>query len=59
MKRYDFIRQLVDKGCYLNRHGKKHDIYANPRNGKKTLVPRHSEIALTLCQVIKKQLGLD
>jgi len=59
VKRYDLIRQLVDKGCYLNRHGKKHDIYANPRNGKKAPIPRHQEITNTLCLVIKKQLGLS
>ena len=26
MKRRELIRELVDAGCYLNRHGKKHDI---------------------------------
>nr|VFJ50747.1 MAG: hypothetical protein BECKFW1821A_GA0114235_102830 [Candidatus Kentron sp. FW]VFJ52846.1 MAG: hypothetical protein BECKFW1821B_GA0114236_101321 [Candidatus Kentron sp. FW] len=34
MKRGNFIRELVDARCYLKRHGKKHDIYANPVNGK-------------------------
>ncbi len=35
MKRHELIRELIDAGCYLKRHGKKHDIYANPKNGKK------------------------
>lgn len=58
MKRGVFIRELVEMGCYLKRHGSKHDIYANPANGTQTPVPRHSEIKETLCQLIKKQLGL-
>jgi mRNA interferase HicA len=37
VRRRQFIRELVEAGCYLQRHGKKHDIYANPRTGKKPL----------------------
>lgn len=59
MKRHDFIRELIDAGCYLRRHGGKHDIYANPKNGRKAPVPRHSEIKQTLCELIRKQLGLE
>ncbi|MFU8787696.1 MAG: type II toxin-antitoxin system HicA family toxin [Methylobacter sp.] len=44
MKRRNFIRELVEAGCYLKRHGNKHDIYANPINGRQTPIPRHSEI---------------
>jgi len=58
MKRRDFNRELVDAGCYLKRHGKRHDIYVNPKNGKKAPVPRHTDIKHTLCQLIKKQLGV-
>ncbi|MEW6102973.1 MAG: type II toxin-antitoxin system HicA family toxin [bacterium] len=58
MKRYDFIRELVDKGCYLKRHGAKHDIYVNPKQGKKAPIPRHLEIKESLCRLIRKQLGL-
>ena len=58
MKRRDFIRELVDDGCYLKRHGSKHDIYVNPGNGKKAPVPRHSEIKRSLCELIKKQLAI-
>ena len=39
MKRTIFIRELVNSGCYLKRHGKKHDIYANPHNGKQAPIP--------------------
>ena len=59
MKRNYLIRELEAKGCYLKRHGKKHDIYANPRNGKKAPVPRHTEIMDTLCELIKHQLGIE
>ncbi len=44
MKRVEFVREIVGAGCYLKRHGKKHDIYANPKNDKKAPVPRHTEI---------------
>nr|VFJ99645.1 MAG: HicA toxin of toxin-antitoxin [Candidatus Kentron sp. H]VFK01133.1 MAG: HicA toxin of toxin-antitoxin [Candidatus Kentron sp. H]VFK04140.1 MAG: HicA toxin of toxin-antitoxin [Candidatus Kentron sp. H] len=58
MKRGRFIRELVDAECYLKRHGKRHDIYANPMNGKQAPIPRHPEIKETLCRLIRKQLGV-
>ncbi|MFW6138422.1 MAG: type II toxin-antitoxin system HicA family toxin [Spirochaetota bacterium] len=58
MKREEFIRSIVKAGCYLKRRGSSHDIYTNPKNGKKAPVPRHTEIKDSLCLLIKKQLGL-
>jgi len=58
VKRNAFIREMVDAGCYLKRHGKKHDIYMNPENGRKAPIPRHPEIKESLCELIRKQLGL-
>jgi len=58
VKRNDLIKELVSAGCYLKRHGAKHDVYINPKNGRKAPVPRHMEIKNTLCELIKKQLGL-
>jgi len=58
VKRGNFIRELVKAGCYLKRHGKKHDIYANPNNGKHAPVPRHAEIKESLCKLIRNQLGI-
>ena len=58
MKRKEFIKELVEAGCYLKRRGSKHDIYVNPKNGRKAPVPRHTEIKKTLCELIRKQLGL-
>jgi predicted RNA binding protein YcfA (HicA-like mRNA interferase family) len=58
MKRGQFVRELVAEGCYLKRHGSRHDIYANPQTGKQALVPRHPEIKETLCKLIRQQLGI-
>jgi mRNA interferase HicA len=58
MKRRALIRELVKSGCYLKRRGKRHDIYMNPRNGRKSPVPRHTELKDNLCEVIRRQLGL-
>lgn len=58
MKRRAFLKELTQAGCYLKRHGKRHDLYANPRNGRKAPIPRHSEIKDSLCAVIRRQLGL-
>jgi mRNA interferase HicA len=58
VRRREFIRELVAAGCYLQRHGKKHDIYANPRTGKKAPVPRYSDVKESLCELIRRQLGL-
>ena len=58
MKRGELIRELLDKGCVLKRHGANHDIYLNPTNGRKAPIPRHAEIKNTLCDLIRKQLGV-
>lgn len=58
MKRRDLVRELVGEGCYLKRHGRRHDIYINPKNGRKAPIARHTEIKESLCELIKRQLGL-
>ncbi|MEJ5378527.1 MAG: type II toxin-antitoxin system HicA family toxin [bacterium] len=58
MKRHELIRELVNAGCFLKRHGAGHDIYMNPRNGRKAPIPRHSEIKDSLCDLLRRQLGL-
>jgi mRNA interferase HicA len=58
VKRGNFIRELVNAGCYLKRHGSKHDIYMNLNNGKQAPVPRHPEIKEILVKQIKRQLGI-
>ena len=59
MKRQEFIREIVNAGCYLKRHGSNHDIYVNPKNGKKAPVPRHQVIKDSLCKLISRQLGIE
>ena len=58
MKRQALIRELEQAGCVFVRHGAKHDLYRNPSNGLQAPIPRHREIADTLCKVIRNQLGL-
>ena len=59
MKRQDLIREIEQQGCILKRHGKRHDIYTNPANGRNAPIPRHTEIRETLCRLIRRQLGLS
>jgi len=59
LKRKDFIRYLVKHGCFLVRHGKKHDVYQNPFNGKKATIPRHTELKDSLCELIKTQMKIE
>jgi predicted RNA binding protein YcfA (HicA-like mRNA interferase family) len=58
VKRRALIKELVKSGCFLKRHGSKHDIYANPRTGRQAPIPRHPEIKESLVRLIKKQLGI-
>ncbi|MBN1795408.1 MAG: type II toxin-antitoxin system HicA family toxin [Sedimentisphaerales bacterium] len=58
MKRKALIKEIVKSGCFLKRHGGRHDIYANPRNGRQAPVPRHSEIKDSLVRLIKGQLDI-
>ncbi len=59
MKRGNLVLELVQAGCYLKRHGKKHDIYENSRNGKKAPIPRHSEIKESLMEQLKLKCHRD
>ena len=58
MKRKEFVRILLKKGCVLLRSGSNHDIYHNPLTGRKQPVPRHTEIDNNLAKHILKYLGL-
>jgi mRNA interferase HicA len=56
MKRMDLIRQLLESGCILIRHGGKHDWYQNPNTKMAQPVPRHNEINDNLAKNIIKKL---
>lgn len=41
MKVSELIKLLKKNGCYIVRHGKKHDIWFSPLTGNQFPVPRH------------------
>jgi len=56
VKRAILVKQLLDDGCILLRHGGKHDWYQNPETKVSQPVPRHNEIAESLAKHIIKML---
>ena len=59
MKRRQLIEHLGACGCEWYGEGKKHSKYRNTVTGKKTTVPRHTEIDDDLARDICKQLGIE
>ena len=59
MKRRELLRRLQQEGCILLRSGGGHDVYLNPKTGKKQPVPRHSEIDEHLARHILRYLELQ
>jgi mRNA interferase HicA len=57
MKRKELIKKITSSGCILLRHGNRHDLYQNPKTGKKQPVPRHDEIDENLAKHILKELS--
>jgi len=57
MKRKQLIKIISSAGCMLIRHGGRHDLYQNPKTGKKQPVPRHDEIDENLAKHIIKELA--
>lgn len=60
MKYSELYRKLRSAGCLLLRHGRCHDIWINPRNGKWSEVPRHGtqEVRNGTLKTIYRRLGL-
>ncbi|HPL68479.1 MAG TPA: type II toxin-antitoxin system HicA family toxin [Syntrophales bacterium] len=56
MKRKDLIKKIISVGCELVRHGGRHDLYRNPKTGKKQPILRHDEIDEHLAKHIIKEL---
>jgi len=52
MKRTALLRRIKTCGCIFVKHGKKHDVYKNPRTGIEERVPRHSDINENLAKHI-------
>ena len=57
MKRGALLKRLKAQGCVFLKHGKKHDVYKNPRTGREERVPRHSDINEILADQIIKNLS--
>jgi mRNA interferase HicA len=58
MKRKELIRHLNTHGCQLVREGKRHSWWQNLGLGKRSSVPRHTEINDSLAYKICKDLGI-
>jgi mRNA interferase HicA len=56
MKKKELIKRLTLAGCVLLRHGANHDLYKNPKTGKRQPIPRHDEIDEALAKHILKEL---
>jgi mRNA interferase HicA len=56
MKRKELLRRIAAAGCVFVRHGDRHDLYRNPKTGKKQPIPRHREIDEGLAKHIIKEL---
>jgi hypothetical protein len=44
MKKGALLKRITAMGCVFVKHGKKHDVYKNPRTGITERIPRHSDI---------------
>jgi mRNA interferase HicA len=58
VKRRQLIKHLEACGCQLYGEGAKHSKYQNTATGKKTTVPRQTEIDNDFAKDICKQLGI-
>jgi predicted RNA binding protein YcfA (HicA-like mRNA interferase family) len=59
MKRRDLLRHLEAQGCRLLREGGSHSIWENTKNGKRTSVPRHTEVNDFTAKRICRQLEVN
>ncbi|TVR06794.1 MAG: type II toxin-antitoxin system HicA family toxin [Spirochaetaceae bacterium] len=58
MKRTALLQHLMSNGCSLVREGSRHAWWKNDESGKRTAVPRHSEVPDQLARKICKDLGI-
>lgn len=59
MKRRDLLRHLSAHGCALLREGAKHSWWQNSSLGRRSAVPRHSEINEYLARKICSDPGVS
>jgi hypothetical protein len=57
MKRDKLLEKVNETKAVFIRHGKKHDIYENPRTHEYVQIPRHSDINEYTARGILKKLS--
>jgi len=57
MKRGELLKRIKAQGCIFVKHGKKHDVYRNPRTGVEDRIPRHNDINEILAGAIIRKLS--
>jgi len=58
VKRRELIQHLTAHGCELVREGSDHSWWGNPANGRRSAVPKHTEINRFLARKICRDLGI-
>jgi mRNA interferase HicA len=58
MKREALVRHLRRNGCELLREGGRHSWWHNPKQNKRSAVPRHKEVDDDLARKICRDLGI-
>lgn len=60
MKTSELLKILKKNGCYLIRHGKRHDIWFSPATKKQFSVPRHKdEVKIGTLSTILEDAGIQ
>jgi len=58
VKRRELLRHLAAHGCVLVREGSDHSWWGNLAGGRRSAVPRHTEINRFLARKICRDLGI-
>jgi len=58
MKRKDLLEHLHKQGCVFIGEGRRHSWWGNPKEDKRSSIPRHTEINDKLARKICKDLGI-
>ncbi len=60
MKGTELLKILKKHGCYLHRHGTRHDIWYSPITNRQFPVPRHKDDVKTgTAKSILKDAGIE
>ena len=58
MKRRKLLKHLKTHGCVLLKEGGNHSKLRNPRNGRSSILGRHTEIRSSIVKAICEQLAI-